>query len=52
VLGSTYDQHEFLRWRIQGVQPNPSLARKWYLRARELGETEAAAALLRLGSSD
>lgn len=52
VLGSTYDQHEFVRLRIQGVQPNPSLARKWYLRARELGETEAGNALLRLGASD
>src|SRR5262245_61571690 len=52
LLGSTYDQHEFARLHIQGVQPNPSLARKWYLRAQELGEAEAGAALLRLGVSD
>src|SRR5262249_27383133 len=52
LLGSTYDQHEFALLRIQGVQPNPSLARKWYLRAQELGEAEAGAALLRLGVSD
>lgn len=25
LLGPTYDQHEFSRLRIQGVQPNPSL---------------------------
>jgi hypothetical protein len=52
LLGSTYDQHEFARLRIQGVQPNPSLARKWYLRAQKLGEAGAGAALLRLGVSD
>jgi hypothetical protein len=52
VLGSTYDQHEFVRLRIQGVQANPSLAQKWYLRAQELGEREADAALLRLGASN
>src|SRR5215475_8780577 len=52
LLGSTYDQHEFQRLHIQGVQPNPSLARKWYLRAQELGEAEAGAALLRLGVAD
>src|SRR5215467_5671408 len=52
LLGSTYDQHEFHRLHIQGVRPNPSLARKWYLRAQELGEAEAGAALFRLGVSD
>jgi len=52
LLGSTYDQHEFQRLHIQGVRPNPSLARKWYLRAQELGEAEAGAALFRLGVSD
>ena len=52
LLGSTYDQHEFARLRIQGVQSNPGLARKWYLRAQELGEAEAGAALLRLSVSD
>jgi len=52
LLGSTYDQHEFARLRIQGLQANPSLARKWYLRAQELGEAEAGTALLRLGVSD
>jgi TPR repeat protein len=52
LLGSTYDQHEFARLRIQGLQANPSLARKWYLRAQELGEAEAATALLRLGVAD
>jgi TPR repeat protein len=52
LLGSTYDQHEFARLRIQGVQPSPSLAHKWYLRAQELGETEAGTALLRFGVSD
>ena len=52
LLGSTYDQHEFARLQIQGVQPNPSLARKWYLRAQELGEADAGTALLRLSVSD
>src|SRR5215467_260841 len=31
---------------------DPSLARKWYLRAQELGEAESGAALLRLGVAD
>ena len=52
LLGSTYDQHEFARLRIQGVQSNPGLARKWYLRAQELGEADAGTALLRLSVSD
>ncbi len=41
MLASTYDPAELSRLKVQGVQPNPIEARKWYERARELGAPEA-----------
>ena len=52
LLASTYDSHEYLRLRIQGLQPNSAEARKWYKRARALGATLADERLLRLGVAE
>ena len=41
LLAGTYDPRELSRLRVQGVQPNPDEARRWYERARELGAPEA-----------
>jgi TPR repeat protein len=49
LLGGTYDQRELARQRVQGVQANPALARRWYERARELGAPEAEERLANLG---
>jgi TPR repeat protein len=49
LLAGTYDPAELARLRVQGVQPNPALARKWYERARELGAPEAEERLTNLG---
>jgi len=51
LLATTYDGHEFARLNIQGVQPNATLARKWYARARDLGAPEAVGRLQRLGTA-
>ncbi len=48
LLAATYDPRELARMRVQGVQPNPELARKWYERARELGAPEAEERLTNL----
>ena len=37
ALAETYDPYEFARLKVFGLQPNLSLARKWYVRAQELG---------------
>jgi glycosyl transferase family 2 len=52
LLASTYDSHEYVRLRIQGVQPNSAEARKWYTRARELGAAQVDEQLLRLGAAN
>jgi Glycosyl transferase family 2 len=52
LLASTYDAYELARMGVRGVQANPSVARVWYERARELGASEAEALLLRLGGFD
>jgi hypothetical protein len=52
LLASTYDPNEYVRLRIQGVQPNSAEARKWYKRARELGAMLADEQLLRLGAAE
>jgi TPR repeat protein len=52
LLASTYDAYELARMGVRGVQANPSVARMWYERARELGASEAEALLLRLGGFD
>jgi hypothetical protein len=48
LLAASYDARELSRLRVQGVQPNPALARKWYERARQLGAKEAEERLVRL----
>jgi TPR repeat protein len=37
ALAETYDPYEFSRLKVFGPQPNLNMARKWYLRAQELG---------------
>jgi hypothetical protein len=49
MLGTTYDPGELARLRVQGVQPNPTEARKWYEKARELGAPDANERLVALG---
>jgi alkylhydroperoxidase family enzyme len=48
LLAATYDARELTRLRVQGVQPDLVVARKWYERARELGASEADERLDRL----
>jgi len=50
MLASTFDPSELTRLKVQGVQPNPAEARKWYERARELGAAEAADRLTALNA--
>ena len=50
ALAATYDPNELARLRVAGVQPDLALAREWYVKARELGATEAEERLRRLGS--
>lgn len=47
-LATTYDPAALKRLKVQGVAPDPALARKWYARALELGSSEAAEPLARL----
>jgi hypothetical protein len=51
LLATTYDGRELLRLRMSGVQPNPTLARRWYERARALGAAEAEGRLGGLGEN-
>lgn len=50
ALATTYDPAELERLGVQGLQPDPAAAAKWYTRARQLGSTEAAQRLQRLGA--
>jgi hypothetical protein len=50
LLATTYDPRELQRMHVQGLQPDPAQARKWYERARELGAPEAEERLARLGA--
>lgn len=50
MLASTFDPGELSRLKVQGVQANPTEARKWYERARELGAPEAADRLTALNA--
>lgn len=45
AMGSTYDPAELQRMRVQGTQPDPQAARRWYERARSLGSRDAEARL-------
>jgi hypothetical protein len=51
MLGATYDPREIARVGAVGVQPNLAEARRWYMRAIELGAPEAAERLTKLGGS-
>jgi hypothetical protein len=50
-LAATYDPIELERLQVQGIVPDRALARRWYLRARELGAPEAEERLARLGGN-
>ena len=50
ALAGTYDPEELAKMKVVGLQPNVEEARKWYERARELGASEAAERLRRLGA--
>jgi hypothetical protein len=48
-LAETYDPNELARMNVHGLLPNAGEARRWYLRALELGSDEATSRLARLG---
>jgi TPR repeat protein len=50
ALAATYDPAELDRLGVQGLQPDPAAAAKWYTRARQLGAAEATQRLQRLGA--
>jgi hypothetical protein len=51
ALAATYDPNELSRWKVVGgVQADVATARKWYEKARDLGASEAADRLRRLGA--
>ena len=50
ALAATYDPAELARIGARFVQPDPQMARKWYERARQLGDPEAEERLKQLGS--
>jgi TPR repeat protein len=50
-LAATYDPVELRRVQAQGIVADPAMARRWYLRARELGALEAVERLARLGAN-
>lgn len=49
ALGTTFDPHELARLRVHGLKPDIAAARRWYEKARDLGNTQAAGHLARLG---
>ena len=49
-LAETYDPHELGRMNVHGLVPNIAEARRWYLRALELGSDEAGVRLVRMGN--
>ncbi len=50
ALAATYDADELGRLGVQGLRPDPAAAKRWYERAEQLGATEAAQRLRRLGA--
>jgi TPR repeat protein len=50
ALGGTYDPEELAKLKVIGLRPDHDAARKWYEKARELGSSEAAGRLQRLGT--
>ena len=51
ALAATYDAAELGRLGVRGLQPDPAAAKRWYERAQQLGSTEAAQRLRRLGAN-
>lgn len=49
AMGASYDPVVFAQFRIQGMQPDPAMARQWYRRAVDLGSKDAQERLDRLG---
>jgi TPR repeat protein len=52
ALASTFDGVELARLGVRGIQADAKEARRWYERARQLGATDAAARLARLGATN
>jgi hypothetical protein len=50
ALGGTYEPEELAKLKVIGLRPDHDAARKWYEKARELGSSEAAGRLQRLGT--
>jgi TPR repeat protein len=50
ALAATFDADELAKLNVRGVAPNPKEARRWYERARQLGATDAAQRITRLGA--
>jgi len=50
ALAATYDPDELAKFNVVGLEPDVDKARKWYEKARELGASEAAERLRRLGA--
>jgi hypothetical protein len=48
ALAGTFDESEFARLNVHGIQPDAKEARRWYERARQLGASEAEPRLGRL----
>lgn len=51
AVASTYDAAELGRLGVRGLQPDTSLAIRWYERARQLGAADAEVRLRRLGAN-
>jgi hypothetical protein len=51
ALAATYDAAELGRLGVRGLQPDATAAKRWYERAQQLGSTEAAQRLRRLGAN-
>lgn len=49
ALAATHDIAELTSPHLRGVSPDPKEAKRWYERARQLGASEAAQRLQRLG---
>ena len=50
ALAATYDPAELARLRVMGgIQPDPTLAKRWYEKATELGSQTAQSRLTQLG---
>jgi hypothetical protein len=50
ALAATYDADELGRLGVQGLRADPAAAKRWYEKAEQLGATEAAQRLRRLGA--